>query len=139
MAHIGETVIDDVALRLMVPEDDGMLLRATLRFDPADPFAVEATFKAGDESISWVLGREVLMGGLLAETGVGDVRVWPTEWHDGDPDMVLIELSSPDGRATLAMDAADLAAFLQRTFEVVPQGHEADFLDIDVVISRLLG
>ena len=134
----GETVTDEVGLRLVVPGDDGLLLRATLRYDPADPFAVEATFGPADEAIVWVLGRDLLSDGLLAETGVGDVRVWPQEWHDSDPDIVLIELSSPDGCATLAVDAADLATFLRRTFAVVPRGVEAEFLDLDGVIARLL-
>lgn len=138
MAHTGQPVIDDVALRLVVPGDDGLLLRATLRYDPADPFAVEATFKAADESISWVLGRDVLADGLVGEAGIGDVHVWPQEWHNGEPDMVLIELSSPDGHATLAVDAVDLTSFLRRTFQVVPQGSEGDFLDLDDVIGQLL-
>ena len=37
MAHTGQPVVDEMALRLVVPGDDGLLLRATLRYDPADP------------------------------------------------------------------------------------------------------
>jgi len=145
MAHTGETVIDDVALRLVASGedgdtgDDGLLLRATLRYDPADPFAVQATFWTGEESVSWVLARDLLSDGLLAHAGVGDVRVWPQARQDGDPGLVLVELTSPDGQATLAVDATDLGAFLLRTFEVVPQGCETDFLDLDNVLARLLG
>lgn len=138
MAHHGQTVVDEMPLRLVVPGDDGVLLRATLRYDPSDPFAVEAVFKAADESISWVLGRDVLTDGMIAESGFGDVRVRPREWHAGEPDMVLIELRSPDGQATLAIDAGDLASFLERTFAVVAQGEESFFLDLDAVIGRLL-
>ena len=69
--------------------------------------------------------RDLLHDGLLAEAGVGDVRVWPQAWHDGDHagghEMVLIELRSPDGQATLAIDAADLEAFLCRTLDAVPR------------------
>lgn len=139
MAHTGQPVVDEMALRLVMPGDDGLLLRATLRYDPADPFAVEATFRAADESISWMLGRDLLHDGLLAEAGLGDVRVWPQSRHDGDPELVLIELRSPDGQATLAIDAADLEAFLRRTFDVVPRGSESAYLDLDLVIGRLLG
>ncbi len=147
MAHAGETVIDDVALRLVAPDDLGLVLRATLRYEPSDPLAVEATFRAADESISWVLGRDLLSAGLVAEVGEGDVRVWPAGWgshdavapdEDGGPALVMIELSSPDGRATLAVGADDLQAFLARTFEVVPQGAEADYLDLDAVLAQLL-
>lgn len=143
MAHTGQPVVDEMALRLVVPGDDGVLLRATLRYDPADPFAVEATFRAADEAISWVIARDLLHDGLLAEAGVGDVRVWPQAWHDGDHagdhEMVLIELRSPDGQATLAIDAADLEAFLCRTLDAVPRGCESAYLDLDTVIDQLLG
>ncbi len=139
MAQSFDTVVDDVTLRLVVPGDDGVLLRATLRYEPSDPFAVEATFRAGEEAISWVLGRDVLSDGLNEETGVGDVRVWPASLTGGDPAMVMIELRSPDGQAQLAVDAADLDAFLLRTFQSVPQGREAEWLDLDGVVTRLLG
>jgi len=138
MARSFDTVVDDVTLRLVVPGDDGVLLRATLRYEPSDPFAVEATFRAGEESISWVLGRDVLSEGLHQETGLGDVRVWPAALAGGDPGMVMIELRSPDGQAQLAVDAADLDAFLLRTFSSVPQGREGEWLDLDGVVSRLL-
>ena len=139
MAQARQTVTDDVALRLVVPGDDGLMLRATLRYQPSDPFAVEATFRAADESISWVLGRDLLSDGLTMATGDGDVRVWPEARPGAERDLVMIMLQSPDGRATLALDAADLDAFLLRTFRVVPQGEEGRYLDLDTVIGSLLG
>lgn len=138
MPHTRQTVTDDVALRLVVPGDDGLMLRATLRYEPTDPFAVNATFRAADESISWVLGRDLLAEGLTCATGVGDVRVWPSAQGASERPLVMIDLRSPDGQATLAVDAADLRTFLLRTFEVVPQGAESRHLDIDTVVSRLL-
>ena len=138
MGHTRQTVTDDVALRLVAPGEDGLMLRATLRYQPADPFAVEATFRAANESISWVLGRDLLSEGLSAATGDGDVRVWPSAQHGSERQLVMIELRSPDGQATLAVDATDLETFLLRTFQVVPQGEESRYLDIGDVISRLL-
>jgi hypothetical protein len=44
------SVVDDVDLRLVVPGDEGLLLTATLRYEASDPYAVEATFRAGDEA-----------------------------------------------------------------------------------------
>lgn len=138
MPHTRQTVTDDVALRLVVPGDDGLMLRATLRYEPTDPFAVNATFRAADESISWVLGRDLLAEGLSCATGDGDVRVWPCAQGASERPLVMIDLRSPDGQATLAVDAADLRTFLLRTFEVIPQGTESRHLDIDTVLSRLL-
>ena len=48
MAHARQTVTDEVALRLVVPGDEGLMLRATWRYQPSDPFAIEATFSAAE-------------------------------------------------------------------------------------------
>lgn len=138
MPHTRQSVTDDVALRLVVPGDDGLMLRATLHYEPCDPLAVNATFRSAGESISWVLGRDLLAEGLSCATGDGDVRVWPSAQSASERPLVMIDLHSPDGQATLAVDALDLSTFLLRTFEVVPQGAESGHLDIDTVVSRLL-
>ena len=131
------SVVDDVDLRLVVPGDEGLLLTATLRYEASDPYAVEATFRAGDEAISWVLGRDLLSDGLQAECGEGDVRVWPTV--EDSRSVVMLQLSSPDGQALLAADAGGLEAFLARTYDAVPLGYEGDHLDVDRAIAELLG
>ncbi len=131
------SVVDDVDLRLVVPGDEGLRLTATLRYDVSDPYAVEATFRAGDESISWVLGRDLLSDGLHSDCGEGDVRAWPTV--DGDRAVVMLQLTSPDGCALLAADAQGLEAFLQRTYDAVPLGYECDHLDVDSALAQLLG
>src|SRR4051794_13314733 len=136
MTQIPAQVVDDVALRLAVRGDEGLLLPATLRYELADPYAVEATFRAGDESISWVLGRDLLSDGLLSDSGEGDVRVWPTQ--DGNTSVVMLQLSSPDGCALLAADAQGLEGFLERTYDAVPLGYEGDHLDVDTAITQLL-
>lgn len=130
-------VEDDVDLRLVVPGDEGLLLTATLRYEARDPYAVEATFRAANEAISWVLGRDLLSDGLLGDCGEGDVRVWPTT--DGDRRVVMLQLSSPDGCALLAADAKGLEAFLKRTYDAVPLGREGEHLDVDAALAGLLG
>ena len=131
------SVVDDVDLRLVVPGDEGLLLTATLRFEACDPYAVEATFRAGEEAISWVLGRDLLSDGLNAPCGDGDVRVWPTA--EGDRAVVMLQLSSPDGSALLAADAEGLECFLARTYDAVPLGYEGDHLDVDTRDRRAAG
>ncbi len=136
MLPLSLTVQDEVQVRLVAPGTDGLPLISTLRYQVADPFAVEATFRAGSDAISWVLGRDLLSDGLLSECGEGDVRVWPT--IEARQRLVMLELSSPDGRALLAADADRLESFLQRTYEAVPLGYEGDHLDIDRAIARLM-
>lgn len=130
------SVTHEVDLRLVSPDDEGLLLTATLRYEPSDPYAVEATFRAVGESISWVLGRDLLSQGLLADSGEGDVRVWPTV--DLRQPVVMIRLSSPDGQALLAAGATDVRDFLRRTYQVVPAGREHEQLDVDAAIEQLL-
>ena len=135
------TVVHEVDLRLVAPGDEGLRLTATLRYQPSDPYAVEATFRAGDEAISWVLGRDLLGEGLTRVSGEGDVRVWPTTdvGERGEQTaVVMLQLSSPDGRALLAAPARDVQAFLEQTYMVVEPGSEAEHLDVDGVVERLL-
>ena len=135
------TVVHEVDLRLIAPGDEGLRLTATLRYQPSDPYAVEATFRAGDEAISWVLGRDLLSEGLTRVSGEGDVRVWPTVdlgESDEKSRVVMLQLSSPDGRALLAAPAEEVGAFLAETYQVVAPGDEGDHLDIENVVERLL-
>ena len=136
------TVVHEVDLRLVAPGDEGLRLTATLRYQPCDPYAVEATFRAGEEAISWVLGRDLLAEGLTTVSGEGDVRVWPTldlGEHGQHKRVVMLQLSSPDGRALLAAPAEHVGAFLAETYEVVAPGTEGQHIDIDGVVERLLG
>ena len=135
------TVVHEVDLRLIAPGDEGLRLTATLRYQPSDPYAVEATFRAGDEAISWVLGRDLLSEGLTKVSGEGDVRVWPTVdlGESGEHSrVVMLQLSSPDGRALLAAPAEEVGAFLAETYQVVAAGDEGDHMDIENVLERLL-
>jgi len=135
------SVVHEVDLRLVAPGDEGLRLTATLRYRPVDPYAVEATFRAGDEAISWVLGRDLLGEGLIRASGDGDVRVWPTaetDEHGERSPVVMLQLSSPDGRALLAAPADDVRAFLEQTYAVVEPGFEGELLDVDGVVERLL-
>lgn len=131
-----DSVSEDVALNLVVPGDETLALQARLRYQPNDPYAVEATFRAGAESIAWVLSRELLSAGLRAPSGEGDVRAWPAS-VDG-ADLVMIQLRSAQGNATLGAQARALAGFLARTYELVPRGQETRHLELDDVVEQLL-
>jgi hypothetical protein len=125
----------EVELRLVVPEAGTVPLRVALRYGIDDPFAVTAAFQGDGLTIEWVFARELLIGGLERPCGEGDVHVWPS-WGSGR-DLVLLSLSSPDGQAVLEADAADLRAFLDRTLDVVPVGHESVYVDVDAELATL--
>lgn len=127
----------EVTLRLVVPDSGPVPLPVSLRYLATDPYAVRALFRGGDgeTSVEWVFARDLLVDGLERASGLGDVHVWPSKGTDGD--LVVIALSSPDGRAVLHADADDLRIFLARTLAVVPAGQETSHLDIEDVLVRL--
>ncbi|ROP26603.1 SsgA family sporulation/cell division regulator [Pseudokineococcus lusitanus] len=128
-----------VDLRLVSPEGDAVALPVTLRYTSDDPFAVTVAFGTGADAgadVQWVFARELLLAGLDAASGDGDVRVWPAA--DGRPDTTCVALSSPDGRALLEASTSDLRAFVVRTLAVVPRGGESRCMDLDAEIGHLL-
>lgn len=131
------TVTCDLDLRLVGTGDSSLAVPVELRYDSNDPYAVHATFRTGDDHVSWVFARELLADGLRYPCGDGDVRVWPA--RERGRGVVFVGLSSPDGAALLEAPARSLLAFLEQTYTAVPHGTESAHLDIDGAVTRLLG
>lgn len=111
-------------------------IEVKVTYDPLDPYAVKALFSTGTAAqVEWVFARDLLADGMFGPTGIGDVRIRPCP---DEPVTVLIDLSSPAGTVTFEADIADLAAFLFRTYELVPPGEERRCVDYDLEMSRLL-
>src|SRR5262249_61690889 len=92
--------------------------------------ASRMSFRVGmDGPVERLSARDLLGAGLQRPIGEGDVRVWPAP-RDGQ-DVLNTSLSSPFGQAHFEAPLAALSEFLMRTFEVVPLGREADFIDIE--------
>lgn len=127
------SVTHEVDLQLVVPGAAMLPVPARLAYDASDPYAVRATFLAGDDAVEWVFARELLASGSVQPIGDGDVRVWPS-----GPEVVLISLASPDGRAVLAAPRAAVSGFVTRTYELVPAGDESRHVDVGAAISQLL-
>lgn len=136
-ANAAADVSCSVDVRLVDDAGMGLPLAACLSYAAADPYAVEAAFQAGETRVRWVFCRDLLTSGLQAPAGEGDVRVWPSFSPDGRR-VLAIQLSSPDGEATLEVEESPLATFLHRTYVVVPVGDESDHLDLDSALARLL-
>jgi sporulation and cell division protein SsgA len=112
---------------------------AVLSYEVGDPFAVRIGFgDAGeptDDGITWLLGRELLAAGLERPAGDGDVRLWPARTSG---DVLYLHLRAPSGEALFEVSRATVAAFLQRTEELVPPGEETAALDVDEELAVLL-
>jgi hypothetical protein len=140
MSAIRPTTVEvETSLRLVAPDATALPVRASLRYDPADPYAVHVLFHAetaGGEAVSWSFARELLVTGLDEPAGIGDVRVWP--WATPRGDFVALALSSPDGNALFEVPRSVLVRFLRRTYVAVPRGRETEYLDLDAAVTRLL-
>jgi len=131
------TISAELALRLVAPDRTTVPLLATVEYAANDPYALRVAFHVGnDEPVEWIFARELLTVGMGRLVGDGDVQVWP-----GPPDYhgsLNLGLSSPYGDALFEVPLAPLADFLHRTFEIVPAGHETEFVDIETELDDLL-
>ncbi len=108
-----------------------------LTYVPSAPFTVAIAFKvAPGEWIEWEFSRDLLITGLRAPAGIGDIRIRP-DLPTRNDDMLVVELESPDGYAAVEIDKSDVKTFVDATLTRVPLGYESDRLDIDTVIACL--
>ncbi|MEV6397118.1 SsgA family sporulation/cell division regulator [Streptomyces sp. NPDC051907] len=122
--------------------DDGHLrpqpVPTTFTYRSDDPYAVRVAFgeRVGAQ-VEWIFARELLVEGLRRSSGAGDVTVYRAEAPPGQegPTSVHIRLSSPEGRAILAMRSSDLEIFLEQTRAVVVYGSE--YLHMRIPWERL--
>ncbi|MDQ3885852.1 MAG: SsgA family sporulation/cell division regulator [Actinomycetota bacterium] len=133
---------DHVTLRsaavfdLLAPHAAAVPVQVELRYDTRDPFAVVAAFRTGRAGwVEWAFSRDLLADGLLAGTGEGDVRIRPAP---DDPEVIMVELSSPSGHALFEAEAQRLVEFLDSTYDVVLPGHEAVWTDVDDALGQLI-
>ncbi|MCX5317488.1 SsgA family sporulation/cell division regulator [Streptomyces sp. NBC_00154] len=110
-----------------------------LQYEPSDPHVVRAAFDVvgSDETVEWVIGRDLLADGLEGPAGEGDIRVWAVEEeHDGSDLYIL--LNPPDGTALLKAPPRQIKAFLHETEAVVPRGAESGHIILDAYLAHLI-
>ncbi len=140
MAGRPTSVSTQLQLRLVVPGAASLPVRAGLRYDVSDPYAVSVAFHTGGssdgDSVEWTFARSLLTEGVTAPVGDGDVQVWPSS-SAGAP-VVCLSLSSPSGKALFEVPLPELAEFLGQTYAAVPTGSESDHVDVDAELALLL-
>jgi len=138
------TVSTELELRLVVPGGPPLPVRADLRYQADDPWAVRVAFHVGDTSgggsaeavVEWIFARELLVDGLVSPVGDGDVRVWPA--YSGADFVMNLAMASPSGSAVFEIDRDPLVEFLRQTYLAVPTGTEAHVIDLDTELTLLL-
>jgi hypothetical protein len=128
----------DLSLTCVDPWGRNVEVPATLGYREDDPYAVTVTFHAHAGDVEWILSRTLLLQGLAAPCGEGDIRVYPSI-DDTARAVAILDFCSPDGRLVAQVDTHALQTFLARTFAVVPVGSEQQHLDLDGLVARLLG
>jgi len=136
MAGARPDVREVVAMHLVLSDASVLPIRAELTFDASDPYTVRIDFTGTHSNCTWLLGRELIAQGVLADpsspAGTGDVRIW----RDEDPTFLLLALSGVEGDALLAGPAEPFARFIAATTALVPFGSESSRMEDE--ISRLI-
>lgn len=136
MSEQESTAAEIVPMHLVLPDASVLPISAELSFDAADPYTVRIVFTGTHSTSTWLIGRELLAHGLLADAGApagtGDVRIW----RDEDPSYLLVGLSGVEGDALLAGPAEPFVRFVDATVALVPFGSESDQMEDE--ISRLI-
>lgn len=134
------TVSSEFNLHLVLPGSSPVPVRAGLRYDPTDPYAVEVSFHTGSgassDVVQWTFARSLLSDGVAGPSGEGDVQVWPSSGEGRS--VVCLSLSSPSGKALFEVPVAELVGFLARTYDSVPSGAESARVDLDSELALLL-
>ena len=134
-------VTADIQLRLVVPGAAAMPVRASMRYDVTDPYAIQVAFHTGSADaesavVEWTFARQLLADGVSTPVGEGDVQVWPSS--SGGSPVVCLSLSSPSGKALFEVPMGALVEFLGHTYEAVPTGGESAHVDVDAELALLL-
>jgi hypothetical protein len=131
-----KTVMQGVAVQLVISRTYSLPMCMSLRYEPADPYVVRAVFFTDtDKPAEWVLGRDLLADGLTGSAGCGDIRVWPAVGR-GDQVMYLV-LGPPAGTALLEVPVRDVRTFLENTEALVPWGTESGHIDWELELANL--
>src|SRR5690606_32147048 len=132
-----ESVQAEVMMSFLVSEELSFRIPVELRYDTCDPYAVRLTFHLpGDAPVTWAFGRELLVDGVAAPCGEGDVHIAPVD--SGSLSEVLIRLQVGSDRALFRSSTAPLVAFLDRTDKLVPLGQEGALADFDAHLDEAL-
>lgn len=124
-------------MSFLVSEELSFRIPVELRYETCDPYAVRLTFHLpGDAPVTWAFGRELLVDGVGAPCGEGDVRIAPVD--SGSLSEVLIRLQVGSDRALFRSSTAPLVAFLDRTDKLVPLGQEGALADFDAHLDEAL-
>lgn len=128
----------EITVGLVGPDDGRLPLMASLAYSCADPYAITVAFDVGtDQPVEWALARDLLAASLHGREGIGDFQAWPSG-ETGGVKILHLSMTSPFGHAQCEASAEAISEFLDRTFDLVPDGDEPEYLNFDAELAELL-
>jgi hypothetical protein len=99
-----------------------------------NPYAVTMTVTSrGAAPVEWVFGRHLLAAGIHGGFGSGDVIVAPA------PEGPNLLIGLYGGYfAVVGVRCDDVVTFLDRTYKLIPLGHENPYVDVDGFLDQVL-
>ena len=105
-------------------------------YTASDPYAVTLGVRTRhDRWVEWLVARDLVVEGLAAPAGQGDIRMSPQVVQGYE--IVEIEIRSTDGRAVLEVDRDLLRHFVEASAEIVAPGAESEHMDLDGEIAKI--
>jgi hypothetical protein len=103
---------------------EGVSVDCGFTYNSRDSFAIRLDILVTPEaSITWVVGRDLLIIGTDHLSGDGDVKVWP--WRSpNDRPVLFLRLQRPGCKATFTGDLTVIRRWLDDTYDLVPVGGE---------------
>lgn len=130
-------VVCPITVDVLVGSGPPPALASELSYQPDDPLAVTIQLGESDDGVRWTFARSLILAGMFAPSGDGDVVISPGVDDEGRA-LTYIELSSPDGVAVLRMHSWSVSEFLRKTEKLVAIGNELERVDVDACITHLL-
>jgi sporulation and cell division protein SsgA len=115
-------------------QETPLLTRWSYRAD--DPFAVMMSIaRPSGRWIDWLMARDLIVAGLDAPAGIGDVQLTP--FTDGEFDVLEVKIGDDEGFASLEFDRSLIERFLSATCDIVPVGTESTVIDVEAEIEKI--
>lgn len=104
-------------------------------YNPREPHTIRIIFAPHTpDSVVWLVARDTFRKGLTEESGLGDIRIWPSNWSG---ERLLLHLRT-DKQILLEFSRRTAQEFLSMTDLAVPPAREDDFQDWDLELDLLL-
>lgn len=138
MRRVHPTKIEqDITLACVDPWGRTVEVPTTLAYEQSDPYAITLTFHASSGAVVWMMARQLLVQGLTAPSGEGDIRVYPSIDEDARA-VTVLDFCSPNGHLIGQVSTREIQEFVAETLVVVELGAESEYLDIDALAEALL-